>query len=91
MTKLVAPATVIQAALPDMFNNIPEQFYTDTMELFERNASLCYSKLKAVPGLKPVMPEGAMYMMVRIPPIAHIFLREVLSLTSAALVGICSY
>lgn len=63
-TKLLAPATIIQAALPDMFANIPEQFFTDTMDVFEQNANLCYAKLKEVPGLTPVCPEGAMYMMV---------------------------
>ena len=68
MTKLVAPPAIIQAAIPDMFNNVPQQYYADNMEVFEKNASLCYSKLKEVPGLKPVMPEGAMYMMVRVLP-----------------------
>lgn len=65
LTKLVAPASLIQAAIPDMFKNTPESFFIETMEVFEKNASLCYSKLKDVPGLQPVMPEGALYMMVR--------------------------
>ena len=65
MTKLVAPASLVQAAIPDMIKNTPDSFFTKTMEVFENNASLCYSKLKGIPGLKPVMPEGALYMMVR--------------------------
>lgn len=28
------------------------------------NAQICYKTLSAAPGLKPVMPAGAMYMMV---------------------------
>ena len=65
LTKLVAPASVIQAAIPDMFKNVPDSFFTDTMEVFERSASMCHSKLKDVPGLTPVLPHGAMYMMVK--------------------------
>ncbi len=64
LTKLVAPAAVIQAAIPDIFKNTSDSFFTDTMEIFEKSASMCYSRLKEVPGLTPVIPEGAMYMMV---------------------------
>jgi tyrosine aminotransferase len=66
MTKLVAPASLIQAAIPDMLKNTPDSFFRETMEVFENNAILCYSKLKDVVGLKPVMPEGALYMMVSV-------------------------
>ena len=62
--KLIAPATVIQAAVPGMLRNVPDSFHSDTMETFENNAKLCYSKLKDTPGITPVMPAGAMYMMV---------------------------
>ena len=65
MTKLVSPAAFIQAALPDIFANTPEHFFSEAMEVFEKNANLCYDKLKDVPGLTPVRPEGAMYIMVR--------------------------
>lgn len=66
LTKLVAPASVIQAAIPGMFENTPDHFFSDAMEVFEKNASLCYAKLKDIPGLSPVMPEGAMYIMVSV-------------------------
>ena len=66
LTKLVAPPAVIQAAIPDMIKNTPESFFIDAMEVFEKSASMCYSRLKDVPGLTPVLPDGAMYMMVRI-------------------------
>ena len=68
LTKLVAPPAVIQAAIPDIFKNTPDSFFTDTMEVFEKSASMCYSRLKDVPGLTPVLPDGAMYMMVSGPP-----------------------
>lgn len=49
-----------------MFENTPDHFFSDAMEVFEKNASLCYAKLKDIPGLSPVMPEGAMYIMVSV-------------------------
>lgn len=34
--------------------------------VFQRNATVVYKKLSEIPGLKPVMPQGAMYLMVTI-------------------------
>ncbi len=33
----------------------------------QRNADICYQSLSVVPGLRPIKPRGAMYMMVRFP------------------------
>lgn len=33
--------------------------------LLQSNADLCYGALAAIPGLRPVRPSGAMYLMVR--------------------------
>ncbi len=66
MMKLVAPPTVVQAAIPGIYRNVPESFYIDTMKFFEENARLCFEGLKDVPGLTPLMPKGAMYIMVSI-------------------------
>ena len=63
-TKLISPSVLIQAALPDTFKNVPESFYSETMEVFENNAKACFSELSKVPGLTPIMPDGAMYIMV---------------------------
>ena len=41
--------------------------YTNRLFLFclqQSNADISYSALSKIPGLKPVMPAGAMYMMV---------------------------
>ena len=62
--KLLGPCTLIQAALPDMLKNIPDSYHESNMDFFEENARLCYEGLKDVPGLTPVMPAGAMYMIV---------------------------
>ncbi|KAL4234597.1 hypothetical protein ACF0H5_006238 [Mactra antiquata] len=64
--KILGPNTIIQAALPDILENTPESFYTETLEFIESNAKLFYKHISAIPGLKPVMPQGAMYMMIGI-------------------------
>ena len=63
-TRLLTPCTIVQAAIPMIFNNVPQSFFTQTMEVFERNANICYALLSRIPGLKPMMPAGAMYIMV---------------------------
>lgn len=55
----------MQAALPDILRETPKSFYAETLEFIESNAQLFFKKISAIPGLKPVMPQGAMYMMVR--------------------------
>ena len=62
--KLLGPCTFNQAALPHIFENVPESYHQRSMDIFERNATLCCEMLKDVPGISPVMPAGAMYMMV---------------------------
>ena len=62
--KLLGPCTFNQAALPYIFENVPQSYIQHNMEVFERNAQVCYQMLKDVPGISPIMPAGAMYMMV---------------------------
>ena len=62
--KLLGPCTITQAALPYIFENVPQSYHQRSMDIFERNATLCHKMLKDVPGICPVMPAGAMYMMV---------------------------
>ena len=61
--KLLGPCTLIQAAIPEMMK-IPTSYHKKNLALFEENAKLCYEGLKSARGLAPVMPAGAMYMMV---------------------------
>ena len=63
--RLLNPASVVQAAIPSIFNNVPQSFLSETMDVFENNAKTSYSVFSKVPGLKPVMPAGSMYLMVR--------------------------
>ncbi|KAH3772763.1 tyrosine aminotransferase-like isoform X2 [Dreissena polymorpha] len=64
--KILGPNTLIQAAIPDILKNTPRSFYSDTLEFIESNAKLCHETISKIPGLKPVMPQGAMYMMIGI-------------------------
>lgn len=63
--RLMGPNSLVQGALHDILNNVPENFYTDTMDLIFENALICYERLKLVKGLRPFMPQGSMYLMVR--------------------------
>ena len=63
--KLLGPCTLIQAALPHIFDHTPQSYYDGNMKIFQRNAELVYKGLKTALGLSPVMPAGSMYMMVR--------------------------
>lgn len=64
--RILGPNTLIQAAVPDILTKTPQSFYSDTIKFIESNAKLFYKKISAIPGLKPVMPQGAMYMMIGI-------------------------
>jgi len=63
--KLLGPCTLIQAAVPDWMK-IPASYHESNITKFEENAKLCLKGLENAPGLRPIMPAGAMYMMVLI-------------------------
>lgn len=37
----------------------------------QSNAEICFNELSTVPGLNPIMPSGAMYLMVSTAPVAQ--------------------
>lgn len=61
--RLLNPATVVQAAIPSIFKNVPNSFFSETMGVFENNAKTSYTIFSEIPGLKPIMPAGSMYIM----------------------------
>ena len=63
--KNLNPCSLIQGALPHIFS-APSSYHDRNIALIHRNAKLVYEELQKAPGLTPVMPAGAMYMMVRI-------------------------
>ncbi|GAB1602596.1 tyrosine aminotransferase-like [Argonauta hians] len=64
--KILGPCTLVQAALPDILNNTQNTFFDSVIAIVEENAKVCYDSFMKIPGLKPVMPQGALYMMVGI-------------------------
>ncbi|KAI8391801.1 tyrosine aminotransferase [Radiomyces spectabilis] len=63
---ILGPNSVVQAALPDILHNTPKSFYEKTIEQLEHNTSFSMDAVSKIDGLKPVQPQGAMYMMVGI-------------------------
>ncbi|XP_015820851.1 tyrosine aminotransferase [Nothobranchius furzeri] len=64
--RILGACTVVQGALESILNNTPERFYRDTISFLQSNSEICFNELSTVPGLNPVMPSGAMYLMVGI-------------------------
>ncbi|XP_077371646.1 tyrosine aminotransferase isoform X2 [Festucalex cinctus] len=64
--RILGPCTIVQGALEGIFNKTRLGFYDDTIRFLKSNAEICFNELSTVPGLTPVMPSGAMYLMVGI-------------------------
>ena len=64
--RIIGSNTLVQGALPTILANTPKSFFDDTISVIQSNAKLAFRMLRGIPGLMPVMPQGAMYMMVKI-------------------------
>lgn len=64
--RIIGANTLVQGALPFILKETPQSFFDATIEVVHQNAITAYRRLKAIPGLRPVMPDGAMYMMVQV-------------------------
>lgn len=62
--RLLGPNSIVQAALPEILSATPKHFFDETVQYVEENAKNFYNRMSKVPGLRPVEPQGAMYMMV---------------------------
>ncbi|KAM6430042.1 tyrosine aminotransferase isoform 5-T5 [Liasis olivaceus] len=65
--RILGPCTAVQGALGHIFHRTSPEFYHNTLSFLKSNAALCYATLSTVCGLKPVRPQGAMYLMVSSP------------------------
>ncbi|CAH0603045.1 unnamed protein product [Chrysodeixis includens] len=65
-TRILGPNTLIQKALPRILTETPQSFFDDTISFIESQAKLAFKELQKIPGLRPIMPQGSMYMMVAI-------------------------
>ncbi|XP_065352787.1 tyrosine aminotransferase [Cloeon dipterum] len=62
--RIIGSNTIVQGALPVILSTTPQDFFESTVQHVEKNAKLAFAALKSIDGLTPVMPQGAMYMMV---------------------------
>jgi tyrosine aminotransferase len=63
---ILGSSSILQGALPAIFNNVPASFYQSLNATLSENATFLFERLSALPGLHPVQPQGAMYLMVRV-------------------------
>ncbi|PNF35001.1 Tyrosine aminotransferase [Cryptotermes secundus] len=64
--RILGSNTLVQGALASIFTRTPEKFFQDTIMTLQCHANIAYDMLKGAKGLTPLMPKGAMYMMVGI-------------------------
>ncbi|CAH0388834.1 unnamed protein product [Bemisia tabaci] len=63
-TRIIGANTIVQGALPDILAKVPEEFFDNVIDTLQKHAKVAYDLLSQTKGIKPVMPQGAMYMMV---------------------------
>mmetsp|Transcript_14213 Transcript_14213/g.26817 ORF Transcript_14213/g.26817 Transcript_14213/m.26817 type:complete len:425 (+) Transcript_14213:2492-3766(+) len=63
---LIHPTTFIVKALPRIFKEVPDSFFTETTEKLKLKAFHFYERVRPIPGLKALMPEGSIYCVVLI-------------------------
>uniref|UniRef100_A0A0N4ZB32 Tyrosine aminotransferase n=1 Tax=Parastrongyloides trichosuri TaxID=131310 RepID=A0A0N4ZB32_PARTI len=66
--KIVGPCALMQGALPKILKETPQSYFEESRKIIELNAKLFFNAFSEIPGLKPIMSNGAMYMMVKIDP-----------------------
>lgn len=67
-TLILGANTVAQGAVPDILHTTPSEYYTHLMDTLERQAGVLIRTLETIDGLTCIIPQGAMYLMVRIDP-----------------------
>ncbi|XP_045511488.1 tyrosine aminotransferase [Colias croceus] len=65
-TRILGPSVLVQLALPSILKYTPQSFFDDVILFIENQAKSAYEVLRRAPGLRPIMPQGAMYMMIGI-------------------------
>ncbi|XP_073830566.1 tyrosine aminotransferase [Musca autumnalis] len=64
--RILGSNTLVQGAIPDILEKTPQSYFDSIINILSENADLAYGMLKKIRGLNPIMPNGAMYMMVGI-------------------------
>lgn len=64
--RILGPNTLVQGAIRTILSSTPQEYFDMAINVVQRNAEICHAALKTIKGLNPIMPTGAMYMMVAI-------------------------
>ncbi|RWS06234.1 Tyrosine aminotransferase-like protein, partial [Dinothrombium tinctorium] len=62
--RIMGANSIVQGALPTILKRTPEHFYDMSVKIVQENALFVYNTFVTVPGLSPIKPAGAMYIMV---------------------------
>jgi len=65
-SRIMGPCSIPQAALPSILSLKYKAYLDDMINLVKQNADLVYHMLGSIPGLTPVMPQGALFMMIQL-------------------------
>lgn len=61
------PVTFMQAALPQILENTPNEFFQKIISTLRASAEICYDRCKEIPCITcPTKPEGSMFVMVKV-------------------------
>ncbi|KAL0274295.1 UNVERIFIED_CONTAM: hypothetical protein PYX00_006753 [Menopon gallinae] len=58
--------TIVQGAITEILKHTPSHFFNGAINILQKNAHMAYKMLSEIPGLTPIMPQGAMYIMIGI-------------------------
>ncbi|XP_043475156.1 tyrosine aminotransferase [Leptopilina heterotoma] len=64
--RIIGSNTLIQGALPRILSETPQNYFEEIIQTLYNHSKLMFNYIVNIPGLKPIMPDGAMYMMVQI-------------------------
>lgn len=64
--RIIGSNTIVQGAMADILLKTPQKFHDDLINTLRESAKLTYDLLENVKGLHPYMPEGTMYLMVKV-------------------------
>ena len=62
--KIVGPCALVQGALPKILDRTPASFFEQIKDILAANSSIALERLSHIPGLYPIKPSGAMYLLV---------------------------
>ncbi|KAJ1849464.1 hypothetical protein LPJ70_000460 [Coemansia sp. RSA 2708] len=65
-TLINGPCAPIQAAIPRIFDDVPESYLPALNKQLEAHARILESELGKAPGIEVISPQGAMYVMVKL-------------------------